>query len=60
MKTWKSVYRVMKELRNTSVFAWNETTQCMDAEDSVWDELLKITSSSKLCPVLISKKYLII
>ena len=26
LKTWKSVYRVMKELRNTSEFSWNETT----------------------------------
>ena len=32
----------MKELRNMSGFAWNEMTQCVDAEDSVWDELLKL------------------
>ena len=42
LKTWKLAYRVMKELKNTSGFAWNEATQCMDADESVWDELLKI------------------
>lgn len=47
LKTWKAGYRVMKELRNTSGFAWNETTQCMDAEESVWDELLKVIYCSR-------------
>ena len=42
LKTWKLAYRVMKELKNSSGFAWNEATQCMDADESVWDELLKI------------------
>ena len=42
LKTWKQGFRIMKELRNMSGFAWNETTQCVDAEDSVWDELLKV------------------
>ena len=42
LKTWKKGFRIMKELRNMSGFAWNETTQCVDAEDSVWDELLKV------------------
>ena len=60
LKTWKSVYRIMKELQNTSVFAWNETTQCMDAEDSVWDDLLKVMFSSKCFSILISNIYLII
>lgn len=48
LKTWKQGYRVMKDLRNTSGLAWNETTQTMDADDSVWDELLKVTWSSNL------------
>ena len=47
LKTWKTGYRIMKDLRNTSGFGWNEVTQCVDAEDSVWDELLKVMSSSK-------------
>ena len=54
------MYRIMKELRNTSGFAWNETTQCMDAEDSVWDDLLKVMFSSKCFSILISNIYLII
>jgi hypothetical protein len=48
LKTWKQGYRVMKDLRNTSGLAWNEATQTMDADDSVWDELLKVTWSSNL------------
>ena len=43
LKTWKQGYRIMKELKNTSGFAWNESTQSMDADDTVWDELLKVT-----------------
>ena len=35
-------YRVMKDLKNTSGLAWNEETQTVDAEDFVWDELLKV------------------
>ena len=42
LKTWKQSYRMMKELRNMSGFAWNESTQCVDADDSVWEELLKV------------------
>ena len=42
LKTWKVGYRVMKDLKNTSGLAWNEETQTMDAEDSMWDELLKV------------------
>ena len=60
LKMWKAVYRIMKELRNTSGFAWNEATQCMDAEDSVWDELLKVMSSSNYFPIIIWNKYLTI
>jgi hypothetical protein len=48
LKTWKQGYRVMKDLRNTSGLAWNEATQTMDVDDSVWDELLKVTWSSNL------------
>lgn len=32
----------MKDFRNTSGFSSNEATQTMDAEDSVWDDLLKV------------------
>lgn len=32
----------MKDLRNTSDFVGNEGTQCVDVEDSVWNELLKV------------------
>ena len=42
MKTWKAGFRIMKDLRNTSGFAWNEATQSVDAEDSVWNDLLKV------------------
>lgn len=42
LKTWKVGYKVMKDLKNTSGLAWNEETQTVDAEDSVWDELLKV------------------
>lgn len=42
LKTWKAGFRLMKDLRNTSGFAWNEGTQYVDAEDSVWNELLKV------------------
>ena len=43
LKTWKQGYKIMKELKNTSGFAWNESTQSMDADETVWDELLKVT-----------------
>ena len=42
LKTWKVGYKVMKDLKNTSGLAWNEETQTVDAEDSVWDDLLKV------------------
>lgn len=42
LKTWKQGYIIMKELRNMSGFAWNESTQCVDADDIVWEELLKV------------------
>lgn len=42
LKTWKAGFRIMKDLRNTSGFAWNEATQSVDAEDSVWNDLLKV------------------
>ena len=28
-----------------SGFAWNESTQCVDTDDSVWEELLKVMFS---------------
>ena len=43
LKIWKTGYRIMKELKSTNGFAWNESTQSMDANDSVWEELLKVT-----------------
>lgn len=33
---------MIKELRNMSRFAWNESTQCVDADDTIWEELLKV------------------
>ena len=35
LKMWKVGFRIMKDLRNTSRFAWNETTQSVDAKDNV-------------------------
>lgn len=35
LKAWKQAYRMMKDLRNMSGFAWNESTQCMDTDDTV-------------------------
>ena len=55
-KTWKQGYRMMKELRNMSGFAWNESTQCVDADDSVWEELLKVMFSKLY--LYLSKVYL--
>ena len=45
IKTWKMGFRMMKDLRNMSGFSWNEATQSVDAEDSVWNELLKVNCS---------------
>ena len=45
LKIWKQGYQMMKELRNINSFAWNDSTQCMDANDSVWDEFLKLIYS---------------
>jgi hypothetical protein len=42
LKTWKQGYRMKKELINMSGFAWNESTQCVDVDDTIWDELLKV------------------
>ena len=47
LKTWKQGYRIMKDLRNMSGFTWNESSQCVDADDSVWEELLKVTYFTK-------------
>ena len=47
IKTWKQTYQMMKDLRNMSGFAWNETTQCEDANDVVWEELLKVMHSTQ-------------
>ena len=47
LKTWKMGFRMMKDLRNMSGFSWNEATQSVDAEDSVWNELLKVNFSLK-------------
>ena len=44
-KTWKQDYRMMKELWNMSGSAWNKSTQRVDANDSVWEELLKVIFS---------------
>ena len=57
MKTWKIGYRIMKELKNTSGFAWNKLTQSMDAKDSVWEELLKVTCPFK-CLALLKSKFI--
>ena len=35
LKMWNQGFKIKKELSNISSFAWNETTQCMDTEDSV-------------------------
>lgn len=41
LKTWKQGYKIMEELKNTSGFEWNETTQSMNADEKVWNEFLK-------------------
>ena len=55
-KTWKQGYRMMKELQNMSGFTWNESTQCVDVDDSVWEELLKVMFSKQY--LYLSKVYL--
>ena len=47
LKTWKQAYRMMKDLINMSSFTWNEATQCVDADDVVWEELLKVMYSAQ-------------
>lgn len=32
LKGWKQGFRVMRELKNMSGFAWNEATQCVDVD----------------------------
>ena len=55
MKTWKIGYKIMKELKSTSGFVRNESTQSMDVEDSAWEELLKVTCPFKRLVLFKSK-----
>lgn len=42
LKTWKKQYDILKELINQSSFEWDEKRKMVIANDSVWNEYIKV------------------
>lgn len=42
LRTWKKQYGVLKEILNQSGFEWDETRQVIVADDSVWNDYIKV------------------
>lgn len=42
LKTWKKQYDILKELLDQSGFEWDENRKMVIANDSVWNEYIKV------------------
>ncbi|KAK7259947.1 hypothetical protein RIF29_25581 [Crotalaria pallida] len=48
LKTWKKQYDVLKELLQQSGFEWDEHRKMVIADDSIWNEYIKINPDARL------------
>lgn len=44
MKTWKTHFGIVYDMVNASGFGWDEEKCCIIADDSVWNEYVKVYS----------------
>ena len=42
LKTWKKLYDALKELQDQTGFGWDENRKMVIANDSVWNEYIKV------------------
>jgi hypothetical protein len=56
MKTWKTHFSIVYDMVHTSGFGWDEEKTCVVAEDSVWDEYVKVHSKFILNAYIFNKK----
>lgn len=46
LRTWKKRYRILKELLSHDGFSWDETRKTIIANNSVWDDYIKVSRKS--------------
>lgn len=57
LQTWKKQYGVLKEILNQSGFEWDETRQVIVADDSVWNDYIKVNPDARLLQGQVIENY---
>lgn len=57
LKTWKKQYDILKELLGKSGFEWDENRKMVIADDSVWNEYIKINPDVRILKGRVIRNY---
>ncbi|WJX38013.1 hypothetical protein P8452_25715 [Trifolium repens] len=57
LKTWKKQYDILKEVLRQSGFEWDENRKMVIADDSVWNDYIKINPDARILKGRIIRNY---